>query len=429
MFKRFLLTAILSFSFAFADNQSSNTQPNNNLTNNNLKPNANAVINPVSSSSSSEAVKGKDVNNVKEGDKNKVESSKGKTVVDAGKGYFLYKIGKGETLRSIAKSNCITLEKLYKLNPSLKEKGYKAGDVITLYRPKGCKYVSSKKNKDKGYDLVVKEEKENEEKIQEKSVVPLEELKAKKEEVDRFEEIKKKLSDYSKVFEIEDDNGYKVVRISLKDINLIECKEPISGYSFSKEKNLIVKQSEDKRFLYVKIAPISIEDPEKDKPVLKYEDYPREFYVECGGRSYSLVLIPEDIPSQKIFIKAKPVVSSDSNNSSTPDYMRNSPYENSILMLLKEIYTTPLSQIRYDYKPIKDVDKYQELDVIGVRVYFVGDYRVKEYLVVSKKEGKLDLHEALFLKYSKYPLAIMLTKPTLFKGESSTLYIVEKNAD
>ncbi|MFN3978484.1 MAG: type-F conjugative transfer system secretin TraK [Sulfurihydrogenibium azorense] len=409
MFNRILLSAILSASFAFAEDLKTAKPVDNQSSNNSSGGQSTSQLSSDSSAKEKEE-------SVKE---------KSKDVVYAGKGYFLYKIREGETLLSIAKENCITLEKIYKLNPKLKEKGYKAGEVITLYRPSSCKVT--KKVSDKGYSLKAQEEKVKEEKKQESSITPLDETK--KEPATKFDEIARKLADYSKVFEIEDDNGYKVVRIALKDINLVECKEPITGYSFSKEKNLIVKQSEDKKFLYVKVAPISIEDPDKDKPILKYEDYPREFYVECGGRSYSLVLVPEDIPSQKILIRPKPVSNSSESSSNTPEYLRNSPYENAILMLLKEIYTTPLSQIRYDYKPLKDVDKYQELDVVGVRVYFAGDYRVKEYVVISKREGRVDLHEALFLKYSKYPLAIMLTKPSLSKGESSTLYIVEKNVD
>jgi len=61
-------------------------------------------------------------------------------------------------------------------------------------------------------------------------------------------QIAKTLEPFSKPIEIEDNEGYKTVRISLRDINVIECHAGISSVVYSKEKGLITK-TEKKQYL------------------------------------------------------------------------------------------------------------------------------------------------------------------------------------
>ncbi len=334
------------------------------------------------------------------------------SISSSSSGVFFYKVKEGDTVSSIAKEYCMTKREIYRLNPSLAKRGkLVAGKLILLKKKSGCKVDMAPESK-----VEVKKVEEKEDKK-----VPVEPLRREQEEPqDKFSLLSKQLQSYSTVFEIADNSGYKTVRIALKDINLIECPSGITGYTYSKEKNLITRLSDDKKFLYVKVAPISIQEPDSEKPILKYEDYPREMYVECNGKSYSLILVPEDIPSQMIRIKS--VASKDDNRSS---YAHNS-FEASVIAILREIYTTPVDAISYDIKPLKVNYKYKEMEITGVREYYTGSFKVSEYVVINKTDGALKLSEGLFLSLSKYPVAIMLTNPIVEKGGNSVLYIVEK---
>jgi len=239
----------------------------------------------------------------------------------------------------------------------------------------------------------------------------------------KADQMAKILEPFSKPIEIEDNEGYKTVRISLRDINVIECPAGINSVVYSKEKGLITKT--EKKAVFVKIPPIIKEDPEKATQKIEYKDEPRDLFIECGNKIYSFVLIPEDVPAQKIIIKGKTLTKKD-NDQENSEQSDSPSYEKEIISILKDIYLNGINS-QYDYKKLQeDIKKYKEVDVIPLRVYFTGKFIVKEYSIIAK-EPSIELSEASFIHLSKYPIAIMLSKPKLsIKGESSSLFIVEK---
>jgi hypothetical protein len=239
----------------------------------------------------------------------------------------------------------------------------------------------------------------------------------------KTDQIAKILEPFSKPIEIEDNEGYKTIRISLRDINVIECPTGINSVVYSKEKGLITKT--EKKAVFIKIPPMIKEDPEKGSQKIEYKDEPRDLFIECGNRIYSFILIPEDVPAQKIIIKGKSLAKKD-NQENSEEQSDSSSYEKEIVSILKDIYLNGINS-QYDYKKLQEnIKKYKEIDIVPLRVYFTGKFIVKEYSIITK-EPPIELSEASFIHLSKYPVAIMLSKPKLsIKGESSSLFIVEK---
>jgi len=240
----------------------------------------------------------------------------------------------------------------------------------------------------------------------------------------KADQMAKILEPFSKPIEIEDNEGYKTIRISLRDVNVIECHKGIDSVVYSKEKGLITKT--EKKAVFIKIPPIIKEDPEKATQKIEYKDEPRDLFIECGNKIYSFILIPEDVPAQKIIIKGKTLNNKDNDQENSEQ--SDSSYEKEIVSTLKDIYLNGINS-QYDYKKLQeDIKKYREIDVVPLRVYFTGKFLVKEYSIIAK-EIPIELSEASFIHLSKYPVAIMLSKPKLsIKGESTSLFIVEKTS-
>ncbi|MBX0310777.1 MAG: type-F conjugative transfer system secretin TraK [Sulfurihydrogenibium sp.] len=329
-------------------------------------------------------------------------------------------------LKSLAKKYCmtprqfITLNRLHKNTKMLEEN--KAYIVKDLCSTKTTKDKIPDETIEKEVDKITEEKKEEfkikQPEQEEKNIKPIE---------TKADQMAKILEPFSKPIEIEDNEGYKTVRISLRDINVIECPAGINSVVFSKEKGLITKT--EKKAVFVKIPPIIKEDPEKGTQKIEYKDEPRDLFIECGNKIYSFVLIPEDVPAQKIIIKGKNLTKNDNQGNSQENSEEQSDlssYEKEIISILKDIYLNGTNS-QYDYKKLQeDIKKYKEIDIIPLRAYFTGKYIVKEYSIIAK-EVPIELSEASFIHLSKYPVAIMLSKPKLsIKGESTSLFIVEK---
>ena len=330
------------------------------------------------------------------------------------------------SVKSLAKKYCMTPQQFIALNRL--DKNTKMLEENRAYIIKNeCSAKTTKtldkiptETIEKEVNKIVTEKKEeikiNQPDKEEKNIKPVE---------TKADQMAKILEPFSKPIEIENNEGYKTIRISLRDINVIECPAGINSVVYSKEKGLITKT--EKKAVFVKIPPIIKEDPEKATQKIEYKDEPRDLFIECGNKIYSFVLIPEDVPAQKIIIKGKNLAKKD--NQENSEQSDSSPYEKEIVSILKDIYLNGINS-QYDYKKLQeDIKKYKEIDIIPLRVYFTGKFIVKEYSIIAK-EVPIELSEASFIHLSKYPVAVMLSKPKLsIKGESSSLFIVEKTTE
>lgn len=213
----------------------------------------------------------------------------------------------------------------------------------------------------------------------------------------------------SEVQVIEGD-GYHYVEISLTDINRIVCGLEITGVVYSKEKSIEIKRKG--RNAWVKILPTKKGDK------IKYPSYPREVYVECGGKVFSLILLPKKIPATTVVLK----VPYENQKVAKEFEKKANNYEELILSLISHAYREEPPP-GYRVKEVnKKVREFKELSLYLLKRYEGNRYMVEEYLITAKEE--VHLSEGAFVPYIRFPVALSIVKPSLKKGESTRLLVV-----
>lgn len=214
-------------------------------------------------------------------------------------------------------------------------------------------------------------------------------------------------------------SGYKFVTVSLKDLSRIHCANSISNVFYSKEKEIEIKTVE--KDAYIKILPRKTtggNSGNEDK--LDYGSHPREMYIECSGQTFSLVLVPKDIPAQTIVLKSLLA-----NTAKASEFEKANPYEKTILELVKKGFLEEIPsgyEGRHSGKLIKN---FNEIDLILSKQYFGAKYIVEEYTITAKE--KIDIYEGMLIPYLKNPLAISIMKMPLAKQETTRMIVVRLN--
>lgn len=205
-------------------------------------------------------------------------------------------------------------------------------------------------------------------------------------------------------------DGYHYVEISLIDVNRVVCSSEITGVVYSKEKSIEVKRKGNNA--WVKILPT------KTGEKIDYPSYPRELYVECSGKVFSLVLLPKKRPATTIVLK----VPYEDREKAREFERQPRSYERLLLSLIEHAYRE-VPPPGYVVREVNEsVKEFQEVNLSLLRRYEGDRYLVEEYLVEAKKDVELD--EGSFVPYLRYPLALTLVKPSLRKGESTRLLVV-----
>jgi len=210
-------------------------------------------------------------------------------------------------------------------------------------------------------------------------------------------------------YEIIKEGGYHHVEVSLTDINRIVCDTEITGVVYSREKSMEVRKKGKNAWL--KILPV------KEGNKISYPSYPRELYVECGGRIFSLIVLPKKVPARTILLK---VPSADVRKALS--FEKGNRYEETLLELVKSVYSEvppPGYRVRNVGKKEKE---FREVDLYLLRIYEGVRYEVREYLVKAKTD--VELSESAFVPYVPRPLALSVVKPLLKKGEVTRLIAV-----
>lgn len=203
---------------------------------------------------------------------------------------------------------------------------------------------------------------------------------------------------------------FNYLKVSLTDINRIVCFSEVSNVVYSKEKEVEVKVSG--RNVYVKFLPKVIDGKTEISSI------PRELYVECGGKVFQLVLLPEKRPATLIVLK-----SSYADKERALKYEKANPYDQTMLELIKGVYME-IPPEGYEVKLInKPYKAFAELDMVLYREYDGVKYRVREFILMANMD--VELWEGQFIPYLERPLAIAIVKPILKKGETTRLIVVE----
>lgn len=224
--------------------------------------------------------------------------------------------------------------------------------------------------------------------------------------------------DGSQIQVINGGEGYKFATVSLKDMSRIHCTDPMGNVFYSKEKEIEIKSAGNDA--YVKILPRKTTDDNGER--IEYGSHPREMYVECSGQTFSLVLVPKDIPAQTIVLK---VPFTDIKKAS--EYEKANPYDTTMLDLVKKAYT---GDVPDGYEPVhvgKEIKSFEELSLVLLRSYVGSRYTVHEYIIDAKKQ--VNLSESMFIPYLKNPLSISIVKSNLAPTEQTRMLVVSLNQD
>lgn len=231
------------------------------------------------------------------------------------------------------------------------------------------------------------------------------------------EELIERLKSFKNAPQIVEDEDYQAVEVSLKDVTRIVCFTNITRTVYSKEKGVEIKTVDKNAF--VKNLPKEIVEPSSGRIAVEYDSRPKEVYIVCGDKTFSLLLIPRDIPANTIYLKSSYI-----DKEKAFSFEKSNDHENMILKLIKSAYLEDIPE-GYDVEDIDKVFKeYQEIRLVHKRNYTGIMFQVQEYVLIAKRD--LNINEITLLEAisPKNPLAVSIVSPVLRPNEQSRVLIV-----
>lgn len=209
---------------------------------------------------------------------------------------------------------------------------------------------------------------------------------------------------------IKEANVSTFMDISLKDITRINCDGQIGSITYSLEKEMEVTREDHDA--YVKILPkLSKENK------LVYSNLPRELYIDCAGKVFSLILAPKDIPAKTVILKPSVVDYEKARKFETAN-----PYEKTVLDLIRHAYKE-MPPDGYTVREINEEYKRFEGMTLTLKKQYLGSrYEAQEYII--SVDGPTELYEGMFAPYIERALAIAIVKPKLAANEKTRMFVV-----
>lgn len=226
-----------------------------------------------------------------------------------------------------------------------------------------------------------------------------------------------RLRSFKNTPQIVEDEDYRAVEVSLKDVTRIVCFTNITRTVYSKEKGIEIKTVDKNAF--IKNLPKEIVEPSSGRIAIEYDSRPKEVYIVCGDKTFSLLLIPKDIPANTIYLKSSYV-----DKEKAFSFEKSGDYENMILKLIRSAYLEDIPE-GYDVEDIgKVVREYQEVSIVHKRNYTGIMFQVQEYVLIARKE--LNINEITLLEAvsPRNPLAVSIVSPVMRPNEQSRFFIV-----
>lgn len=212
------------------------------------------------------------------------------------------------------------------------------------------------------------------------------------------------------------------VRLSSSDINRIACPADIREVLTSTEKGVTVKITGKDAFIKFKVN--------KKGEKLSYAATPTEMYVVCGEKVFSMVIIPQRIPSQTIRLSS----GQEKRIKDNVALYSGLPFEKKVLKAIRDVYTENIPDSYTVATGDRRISAYRELHITLRRTVDIeGEgLRIKEYEASPGKDaGQVMINERMFLKtdLTENPVAVSLERHVLRTGESSRVFVVEQRAD
>jgi len=212
------------------------------------------------------------------------------------------------------------------------------------------------------------------------------------------------------------------VRLSNSDINRVICPVDIKDVIYSEEKGLAVNISGKNAYLKFLVV-------KKDGKDL-YSTVPSELYFVCDGAVYTMIASPARIPAQTVQLTPGKAGTARKNI----ELYGELPFEKKIITIVKRVYTNDVPDSFTRTVVGKKIELFKDLEVILRSIYSIeGEgLRVKELEVRVSPASALDaisFRESDFLRtdISLHPVAVSAESLTLKKGETSRVFVVERN--
>jgi conjugal transfer pilus assembly protein TraK len=212
------------------------------------------------------------------------------------------------------------------------------------------------------------------------------------------------------------------VRLSNSDINRVICPVDMKDAIYSEEKGLTINLSGKNAF--VKFLVVKKDGKEM------YSVTPSEIYFVCDGAVYTMVAIPARIPAQTVQLVPGKAGTAKKNI----ELYGELPFEKRIIAIVKRVYTNDVPDSFTETVVGRKMDIFKNLDVTLRSTYVIeGEgLRVKEFAVrisPASTLASISFKESDFLRtdVSLHPVAVSAESMTLKKGETSRVFVVERN--
>ena len=212
------------------------------------------------------------------------------------------------------------------------------------------------------------------------------------------------------------------IRLSSSDLNRISCSSEIKDALTSTEKGVVIKITGKDAFVKFKVT--------KRGDKLVYSTTPTELYVVCGDETYSMVAVPQRVPSQTIRLSS----GKERKIKDNAALYSGLPFEKMMLKAIQDVYTEQIPDFYPVLRTDKHIDTFKEVRMVLKRVVDVeGEgLRITEYLV-SLKEGlkEFRMNEKMFIRtgLAENPVAISLERHILRAGDTIRAFVVEQRGE
>jgi len=212
------------------------------------------------------------------------------------------------------------------------------------------------------------------------------------------------------------------IRLSSSDLNRISCSSEIKDALTSTEKGVVIKITGKDAFVKFKVL--------KRGDKLVYSTTPTELYVVCGNDTYSMVAVPQRVPSQTIRLSS----GKERKIKDNAAIYSGLPFEKIMLKAIQDVYTEQIPESYTVLRTDKRIEVYKEVRMVLKRVVDVeGEgLRIKEYLV-SLKDGTTEfkMNEKMFIRteLAENPVAVSLERHILRPGDTARAFVVEQRGE
>ena len=141
------------------------------------------------------------------------------------------------------------------------------------------------------------------------------------------------------------------IRLSSSDLNRISCSSEIKDALTSTEKGVVIKITGKDAFVKFKVT--------KRGDKLVYSTTPTELYVVCGDETYSMVAVPQRVPSQTIRLSSGKGRKIKDNAA----LYTGLPFEKMMLKAIQDVYTEQIPDSYTVLRTDKHIDTFKEVRV------------------------------------------------------------------